>query len=155
MNLLSLFDQWKCRYHTFNLSFLLHGQDFRKPNFTPKKTTKDTKNTKNFSEKVKCRPFFTQSGKNYTWQKFFTQAPPVMPVTNMRYEYKLLYITIHFLVLYSIHNYITIHYFVLTRLHCMLPYIMRHCIVKLRHIFRCYTQSHYELHVITKQYHTL
>ena len=31
--------------------------------------------------------FFTQSGKIYTWQRFFTQAPPVVPVTNMRYAY--------------------------------------------------------------------
>ena len=56
---------WK--NHTSYLSFLLQWQDFRKPNFTPKKTTKDTKNTKNFFEKVKCMQFFfTQSGKIYT-----------------------------------------------------------------------------------------
>ena len=30
--------------------------------------------------------FFTQSGKIYTWQNFFTQAPPVVSVTNMRYD---------------------------------------------------------------------
>ena len=71
--------------HTSYLSFLLHIQDFRKPNFTPKKTTEGTKNTKNVSEKVKYMHFFTQSGKIYTWQKIFTQAPPVVPVTNMRY----------------------------------------------------------------------
>ena len=29
--------------------------------------------------------FFTQSRKIYTWQKTFTQAPPVVPVTYMRY----------------------------------------------------------------------
>ena len=52
--------------HTSYLSFLLHWQDFRKPNFTPKKTTKGTKNTKNVSEKVKYMHFFTQSGKIYT-----------------------------------------------------------------------------------------
>ena len=63
-----------------------YAQSARKPNFTPKKTTKDTKNTKNVSEKVKCMQFFlTQSGKIYTWQEIFTQAPPVVPVTNMRY----------------------------------------------------------------------
>ena len=44
---------WICILHTSYLSFLLHWQDFRKPNFTPKKTTKGTKNTKNVSEKVK------------------------------------------------------------------------------------------------------
>ena len=62
---------------TSYLSFLLHRQDFRKPNFTPKKTTKDTKNTKNVSDNVKCMQFFffTQSGKIYTWQKNFTHAP--------------------------------------------------------------------------------
>ena len=32
---------------------------------------------------VKCQIF--QSGKNYTGQKKFTQAPPVVPVTNIRY----------------------------------------------------------------------
>ena len=52
--------------HTSYLSFLLHRQDFRKPNFTPKKTTKSTKNTKNVSEEVKYMHFFTQSGKIYT-----------------------------------------------------------------------------------------
>ena len=57
--------------HTFNLSFLLHGQDFRKPNFTPKKTTKDTKNTKNFSEKVKCMQFFHPIWKNLHLTEFF------------------------------------------------------------------------------------
>ena len=48
-------------HHTSYLSFLLHRQDFRKPNFTPKKTTKGTKNTKNVSEKVKCMQFFFNS----------------------------------------------------------------------------------------------
>ena len=62
------------RKHTSYLSFLLHRQDFWKPNFTPKKTTKGTKNTKNVSEKVKYMHFFTQSGKIYTWQKFFSQT---------------------------------------------------------------------------------
>ena len=50
--------------HTSYLSFLLHRQDFRKPNFTPKKTTKGTKNTKNVSEKVKCMHFFHSIWKN-------------------------------------------------------------------------------------------
>ena len=58
---------FRFKLHTSYLSFFLHKQDFRKPNFTPQKTTKDTKNTKNVSEKVKCMQFFlTQSGKNYT-----------------------------------------------------------------------------------------
>ena len=55
--------------HTSYLSFLLHRQDFRKPNFTPKKTTKDTKNTKDFLPKkwfwanfqwIFTRPFLTE-----------------------------------------------------------------------------------------------
>ena len=57
--------------HTSYLSFLLHGQDFRKPNFTPKKTTKDTKNTKNFSEKVKCMQFFHPIWKNLHLTEIF------------------------------------------------------------------------------------
>ena len=53
--------------HTSYLSFLLHRQDFRKPNFTPQKTTKVTQNTKNVSEKViYMHYFFTHSGKIYT-----------------------------------------------------------------------------------------
>ena len=60
--------------HTSYLSFLLHWQDFRKPNFTPKKTTKGTKNTKNVSEKVKYMHFFHSIWKNFTWQKIFTQT---------------------------------------------------------------------------------
>ena len=71
--------------HTSYLSFLLHRQDFLKPNFTPKKTTKDTKTLKMTLKKSNVCSFFTQSGKNYTSQKIFTQVPPVVPVTNMRY----------------------------------------------------------------------
>ena len=51
---------WCCIYvHTSYLSFLLHRQDFRTPNFTPKKTTKVTKNAKNVSEKVIYMHFFS------------------------------------------------------------------------------------------------
>ena len=68
-----LVESWEVtdQVHTFNLSFLLHGQDFRKPNFTPKKTTKDTKNTKNFSEKVKCMQFFHPIWKNLHLTEIF------------------------------------------------------------------------------------
>ena len=73
--LISHYDIWLINSavlsHTFNLSFLLHGQDFRKPNFTPKKTTKDTKNTKNFSEKVKCMQFFHPIWKNLHLTEIF------------------------------------------------------------------------------------
>ena len=57
--------------HTSYLSFLLHGQDFRKPNFTPKKTTKGTKNTKNVSEKVKYMHFFHSIWKNLHLTEIF------------------------------------------------------------------------------------
>ena len=36
----------------------------------------------------KVPTFHVQSWKNYTGQKKFTQAPPVVPVTNRRYAYK-------------------------------------------------------------------
>ena len=35
--------------------------------------------------------FCVHSGKIYTGQKKFTRAPPVVPVTNMRYELRTLY----------------------------------------------------------------
>ena len=35
---------------------------------------------------VKGKFFAFNLEKNYTWQKKFTQAPPVVPVTNMRYD---------------------------------------------------------------------
>ena len=35
---------------------------------------------------VKHAVFRVQSGNFYTGQFFFTQAPPVVPVTNMRYD---------------------------------------------------------------------
>ena len=37
---------------------------------------------------VKYAVICVQSGKFYTGQNFFTRAPPVVPVTNMRYESK-------------------------------------------------------------------
>ena len=61
--------------HTSYLSFLLHRQDFRKPNFTPKKTTKGTKNTKNVSEKVKYMHFFHSIWKNlHLTENFYTDT---------------------------------------------------------------------------------
>ena len=60
--------------HTSYLSFILHWQDFRKPNFTPKKTTKGTKNTKNVSEKVKYMHFFHSIWKNLHLTDIFTQT---------------------------------------------------------------------------------
>ena len=61
--------------HTSYLSFLLLRQDFRKPNFTPKKTTKGTKNTKNVSEKVKYMHFFHSIWKNlHLTENFYTDT---------------------------------------------------------------------------------
>ena len=51
----------------------------------PKKRLKAPKTLKMSLKKSNICIFFTQSGKIYTWQKIFTQAPPVVPVTNMRY----------------------------------------------------------------------
>ena len=60
-------------HHTSYLSFLLHWPHFRKPNFTPKKTTKGTKNTKNVSEKVKYMHFFHSIWKNlHLTENFYT-----------------------------------------------------------------------------------
>ena len=72
--------------HTSYLSFLLHRQDFRKPNFTPKKTTKGTKNTKNVSEKVKYMHFFHSIWKNLHLTENFYTDMSVVSVTNMRYD---------------------------------------------------------------------
>ena len=71
--------------HTSYLSFLLHRQDFRKPNFTPKKTTKGTKNTKNVSEKVKYMHFFHSIWKNLHLTENFYTDMSVVSVTNKRY----------------------------------------------------------------------
>ena len=71
--------------HTLYLSFLLHRQDFRKPNFTPKKTTKITKNTKNVSEKVIYMHFFHSFWKNLHLTENFYTDMSVVSVTNMRY----------------------------------------------------------------------
>ena len=74
-----------CKTHTSYLSFLLHRQDFRKPNFTPKKTTKGTKNTKNVSEKVKYIHFFHSIWKKLHLTENFYTDMSVVSVTNMWY----------------------------------------------------------------------
>ena len=83
---------YHCYEHTSYLSFLSHWQDFRKPNFTPKKTNKGTKTLKMSLKKSNIWIFFTQSGKIYTWHKIFKQAPPVVPVANMRYGYEAIFV---------------------------------------------------------------
>ena len=46
----------------------------------------DTQKLEQIAQKsVKYAVFCVQSGKFYTGQNLFTQAPPVVPVTNMRY----------------------------------------------------------------------
>ena len=48
---------------------------------------KNTQKLKQIAPKiVKYVVFRFQSGKFYTGQNFFTRAPPVVPVTNMRYD---------------------------------------------------------------------
>ena len=74
--------------HTSYLSFLLNRQDFRKPNFTPKKTTKGTKNTKNVSEKVIYMHFFHSFWKNLHLTENFYTDMSVVSVTNMRYVWR-------------------------------------------------------------------
>ena len=73
-------------HHTSYLSFLLHWPHFRKPNFTPKKTTKGTKNTKNVSEKVKYMHFFHSIWKTLHLTENFYTDMSVVSVTNMRYD---------------------------------------------------------------------
>ena len=51
------------------------------------KTTQNTHKLQQIPQKdVKYAVICVQSGKFYTRQNFFTRAPPVVPVTNMRYE---------------------------------------------------------------------
>ena len=74
--------------HTSYLSFLLHRQNFLNPIFLHPKITKNTKKLQQIAPKsVKCAIFCVQSRNIYTGQNLFTQAPPVVPVTNMRYGY--------------------------------------------------------------------
>ena len=44
---------------------------------------------KNTRKTVKNVVFRVQSEKFYTWQNYFTRAPPVVPVTNIRYVHAL------------------------------------------------------------------
>ena len=65
--------------------FFYTGRIFENQILHPKKRLKAPKTLKMSLKKSNICIFFTQSGKIYTWQKIFTQAPPVVPVTNMRY----------------------------------------------------------------------
>ncbi len=65
--------------------FFYTGRIFESQFFTPKNYEKHPKITTNCPKKYKICSFPVQSGKFYTREVFFTQALPVVPVTNMRY----------------------------------------------------------------------
>ena len=59
---------------------------FPNPKFYTQKNTKTTpKHAKKSLKVLNICSFCVQSGKFYTWQNIFTRAPPVVPVTNIRY----------------------------------------------------------------------
>ena len=68
--------------------FFYTDRIFENPNFTPKKTTKGTKSTKNVSEKVKYMHFFHSIWKNLHLTEIFYTDVSVVSVTNMKYGYK-------------------------------------------------------------------
>ena len=73
-----------CSYLIFVISFT--QATFFNSKFYTRKLTKNTPKTlKNFPEKSNICSFCIQSGKCYTWQNIFTRAPPMVPVTIIRY----------------------------------------------------------------------
>ena len=75
-------------YLIFVISFTLAG--FLNTNILHPKITKNNQKLQQIAPKsVKYAVFSVQSGNFYTRQNLFTQAPPVVPVTNMRYEWAL------------------------------------------------------------------
>ena len=73
--------------HTSYLSFLLHRQDFRKPNFTPKKRLKAPKTLKMSLKKSNICIFFHSIWKNLHLTENFYTDMSVVSVTNMRYAH--------------------------------------------------------------------
>ena len=70
------------------ISFTLAG--FLNHNILHPKITKNTQKLHEIAPKsVTYAVFRFESGNFYTGQNFFTQAPPVVPVTNMRYGQKM------------------------------------------------------------------
>ena len=65
--------------------FFYTNRIFENQNFTPKKTTKGTKNAKNVSEKVKYMHFFHSNWKNLHLTENFYTDMSVVSMTNMRY----------------------------------------------------------------------
>ena len=76
-------------YLIFVISFT--QATFFNSKFYTRKLTKNTPKTlKNVPEKSNICSFCIQSGKCYTWQNIFTRAPPMVPVTIIRYAHHLL-----------------------------------------------------------------
>ena len=72
-------------YLIFVISFTQAG--FLNSKVLHPKTTQNTHKLQQIPQKdVKYAVICVQSGKFYTGENFFTRAPPVVPVTNMRYE---------------------------------------------------------------------
>ena len=57
-----------------HICHFFYRQDFWKPNFTPKKTTKGTKNTKNVSEKSQIYAFFSLNLEKFTPDRKFLHS---------------------------------------------------------------------------------
>ena len=79
---------WLMAYLIFVISFTQAG--FLNYKVLHPKTTQNTHKLQQIPQKdVKYAVICVQSGKIYTGQNFFTRAPPVVPVTNMRYGSKI------------------------------------------------------------------
>ena len=77
-----IFPLWS--YLIFVISFTQAG--FLNSKVLHPKTTQNTHKLQQIPQKdVKYAVICVQSGKFYTGENFFTRAPPVVPVTNMRY----------------------------------------------------------------------
>ena len=76
--------QTRYAYLIFVISFTQAG--ILNTNILHPKITKNTQKLQEKAPKSVCYAVFcVQSGKFYTGQNCYTQAPPVVPVTNMRY----------------------------------------------------------------------
>ena len=79
-----------CAYLIFVISFTQAG--FLNSKVLHPKTTQNTHKLQQIPQKdVKYAVICVQSGKFYTGENFFTRAPPVVPVTNMRYAVLLVF----------------------------------------------------------------
>ena len=86
--ILGSFQTLKCRVLLAYLIFVIYftPAGFLNPNILHPKSTKNTQKLQQIAPKSAKYAFVCiQSGKFYTGQNCFTQAPPVVPVTNMRY----------------------------------------------------------------------